>query len=254
MRKFLDIHYGEHEMQQLDLWLPEEESFDLFVYFHGGGIQSGCRKVDPSLPEYLTTRSVGLCSVEYRMFPEAKYPDFIRDCAASVAFIKEHIGEYGSCKRIFVGGSSAGGYLSLMLCFDKSWFAEVGVDPMDVAGYFHDAGQPTAHFNVLKYRGVDSRRIIVDESAPLYHIGIEPEYPPMRLTVSDKDMANRLEQTELVLSTLRHFGYDMEKVSMDLRHGTHCHYTYPKQRNDKGESLFGEMIYEFVAWVDSLKS
>ncbi|MEE0927996.1 MAG: hypothetical protein UIG59_02285, partial [Acutalibacteraceae bacterium] len=70
------------------------------------------------------------------------------------------------------------------------------------------------------------------------------------ITVSDKDMQNRLEQTELVLSTLRHFGYDMSKISLDLRHGTHCHYTYPDKRNAQGESLFGEMIYNFISSVN----
>lgn len=250
MRNFFDLPYGEDEMQKLDLWLPDEGDFDLYVNFHGGGIVSGDRKVDPSFPEYLTARGVALCSVEYRMYPNAKYPDFIRDCAKAVAFVKENISKYGNAKRIFVGGSSAGGYLSMMLCFDKSWLAEFGMKPMDIAGFFHDAGQPTAHFNVLKYSGIDSRRIIVDETAPLYHIGVDPEYPPMRFTVSDKDMQNRLEQTELVLSTLRHFGYDMSKISLDLRHGTHCHYTYPDKRNAQGESLFGEMIYNFISSVN----
>ena len=58
-----------------------------------------------------------------------------------------------------------------------------------------DAGQPTAHFNVLKYADVDPRRIIVDETAPLYYVGLESEYPPMRFVVSDNDMTNRYEQT-----------------------------------------------------------
>ena len=60
---------------------------------------------------------------------------------------------------------------------------------------------------MLKYSGEDSRRVIVDESAPLYHIGTQKEHSPMRFIVSDNDMENRLEQTELVLSTLKHFEY-----------------------------------------------
>ena len=247
MRKFFDLPYGEHEMQKVDIWLPDEGEFDLFIYLHGGGIESGNRKVDTSFAEYLATRGVGLASVEYRMYPTAKYPDFIEDSAAATAWIKSHIGEYGSCNRIFLGGSSAGGYLSMMLCFDRRWLNAVGMEPVDIAGYFHDAGQPTAHFNVLKYSGLDSRRIIVDDTAPLYHIGVDPEYSPMRFTVSDNDMVNRYEQTMLVLSTLKHFGYDMSKVSLDVRNGTHCHYTYPDKRTPEGESLLGAMVYDFIA-------
>ena len=247
MRKIFDLAYGQDEMQKLDLWLPDEGGFDLYIHLHGGGIVSGSRKVDPSFAEYLTSRGIGLCSVEYRMYPTAKYPDFIRDSAAATAYIKEHIGEYGECNRLFLGGSSAGGYLSMMLCFDKRWLGEVGMKPTDIAGYFHDAGQPTAHFNVLKYSGSDSRRVIIDDTAPLYHIGVDPEYSPMRFIVSDKDMKNRYEQTMLVLSTLNHFGYDESKISHVVMSGTHCKYTYPDQLNSKGESLFGEMIYDFIS-------
>ncbi len=66
------------------------------------------------------------------------------------------------------------------------------------------------------------RRIIVDESALLYHMGTQESYPPMRFIVSDNDMKNRLEQTKLVVGTMTHFGY--EKFDHIVMHGTH--YTY----------------------------
>lgn len=250
MRKYLDIPYGTDEMQKLDLWLPDAEEFDLYIHLHGGGFERGSRKVGPSFPEYLTKRGVGLASVEYRMYPDAKYPDFIEDAASAAAWVKNNMGGYGKCRRIFLGGSSAGGYLSMMLCFDKRWLQAVGMEPMDIAGFFHDAGQPTAHFNLLKYGGTDPRRIIVDETAPLYHIGADPQYPPMRFIVSDNDMKNRYEQTMLVLSTLKHFEYDQSRISLELRHGTHTHYTRPDMKTAEGESLYGEMIHSFILSVD----
>ena len=180
------------------------------------------------------------------MFPEARYPDFVEDSAAAVAWVKRHIGDYGTSRGIFVGGSSAGGYLSMMLCFDPRYYKAVGLAPEDIAGYIHDAGQPTAHFNVLKYGGVDPRRVIVDETAPLYHIGALPAYPPMHFIVSDGDMQNRYEQTMLVLSTLKHFGQDA--VSLSLMHGGHCAYCSPKKnvRNEKGEYALGAIIRDFI--------
>ena len=66
----------------------------------------------------------------------------------------------------------------MMLCFDKRYLQSVGLSNDDIAGYWHDAGQPTSHFNVLKYSGKDSRRVIVDETAPLYFIGLEEKYLP----------------------------------------------------------------------------
>ena len=210
--------------QHLDLYFPDATQFDLFVYFHGGGLKSG-HKADETaklIAPFLAEHGVAVASCNYRMYPDAKYPDFVRDAASAVHWLSQHVGDYGKCARIFVGGSSAGGYLSMMLCFDSKWYAEKGEFPVPVCGYFHDAGQPTCHFNVLRERGIDSRRVIIDDSAPLYHIGTAEEYPPMAFVVSDNDMKNRFEQTQLVLSTLRHFGYDQSKIFYHLMHGTHC--------------------------------
>ena len=215
MQKFKDISYGN---EKLDLYLPENKDFDLFVYFHGGGLERGDKANRPHIFEYLAACGVAVASVEYRKYPDAKYPDFIEDAAQSVAWLKKNISAYGNCKRIFVGGSSAGGYLSMMLCFDNRWLGEYGIDPMEIDGFIHDAGQPTKHYKVLKHQGIDNRRVIVDETAPLYHVGLAEKYPPMLFIVSDNDMENRLEQTQLMISTLRHFGHE---AFLKICHGKH---------------------------------
>jgi len=93
----------------------------------------------------------------------------------------------------------------------------------------------------------DSRRVIVDETCPLYYVGVEESYPPMRVIVSDNDMPNRYEQTMLLLSTLSHFGY--EGYDSIVMHGTHCEYCYKFDEN--GDSILGKMIYEFIQRVEN---
>jgi len=241
MREYKHIEYSDvcPKYNYLDLLLPEGECKAVFVYIHGGGLVVP-EPFDNVLPfmKVLCDRGIGVATIEYRGFPRHQYPDFIHDSAAAVAWVKEHIKEYVDCDKIFVGGSSAGGYLSMMLCFDKKYLGIYGISPMDIAGFIHDAGQPTAHFNVLKSRGLDSRRVIVDETSPMYHVGVDSEYPPMIFIVSDNDMENRYEQTQLVLSTMKHFGYDESKICYKLMHGGHCHYTYKPE--------FNEMVYDFV--------
>ena len=238
MQRIENVSYGN---EKLDLYLPENSEFDLFIYFHGGGMERGDKANRPHIFEHLVSRGVAVASVEYRKYPHAQYPDFIEDAAQSVAWLKENIAAYGNCKRFFVGGSSAGGYLSMMLCFDKRWLGKYGIDPMDTDGFFHDAGQPTKHYNVLKAQEIDSRRVIVDETAPLYHVGTAEKYPPMIFVVSDDDMENRLEQTKLMISTLKHFGHE---VPLKICHGKHCHYV--KQINEDGTSPLAQMILEFI--------
>ena len=205
---------------------------------HGGGITAGDKSSAKAVGEYVANHGIAFVSVNYRLYPDAKYPDFICDSAEAVAWVYENVGQYGKCEGIYIGGSSAGGYISMMLCFDDKYLAEYNLPKDVIKGYIHDAGQPTTHFNVLAERGIDSRRVIVDEAAPLFHIGKAESYPPMIFIVSDNDMKNRFEQTQLTISTLKHFGYDESKIYYRLMHGNHCHYSSKEQ--------FGEIICEFI--------
>lgn len=250
MKKTENLVYGsDPERQTLDAYLPEGDVSAVFVYFHGGGLEHGSKQAAARFAPYLADRGIALVSAEYRMYPNAKYPDFICDAARAVAWANDFMREKLNCNRLYVGGSSAGGYLSMMLCFDRRYLAGAGLDPSCVAGYFHDAGQPTAHFNVLKYAGIDPKRIIVDETAPLYFVGLEKSYPPMRFIVSDHDMKNRYEQTMLMLSTLSHFGY--QPVDHVVMHGKHCEYLGKTDEN--GDSLFGSMIFNFIQFTQTQK-
>lgn len=244
MRKITDLSYDCQKENLLDLYLPDNDSFDLFMYMHGGGLEGGNKSGEECICNYLAENGIAAVSIDYRMYPTAKYPDFIEDGAAAAAWLKAHIGEYGNCKRIFIGGSSAGGYLSMMLCFDGRWLGAHGLNASDFGGFVHDAGQPTKHFNVLRELGIDTRRVIIDDASPLYHIGESESYPPMLFIVSDNDMTNRYEQTMLTVSTLKHFGHGEDKVKLEVRNGTHCHYVGAVDQN--GKSVLGQLISDFI--------
>ena len=242
MKKLQNISYGEYSENLLDLYLPDSESFPVLVYFHGGGLEGGNKDEGFIFIDRLVEMGIAVASVEYRMYPSARYPDFIEDAARAVSWAFERIGDFGRCDGIYVGGTSAGGYISMMLCFDKRWLGKYSIDPTSIKAWIHDAGQPTAHFNVLRERGIDSRRIIVDDSAPLYHIGEAREYSPMLFIVSHEDMPCRYEQTMLTVSALKHFGHDSAELC--LMHGPHCNYL--QKRDGNGVSILGSIIGEYI--------
>ena len=244
MNLISNICYGKakHPEQYLDIYLPDKDSFKVFVYMHGGGIEAGDKSSMNEVGEYVASQGIAFVSINYRMYPQAVYPQFIFDSAEAVAWIHNNIGEYGNSEGIYIGGSSAGGYISMMLCFDSKYLAPYKIPECVIKGYIHDAGQPTTHFNVLRERGIDSRRVIVDEAAPLFHIGKAINYPPMMFIVSDNDMKNRYEQTQLTISTLKHFGYDERKIYYRLMRGTHCHYSETEE--------LGEIICEFIKEIE----
>ena len=243
MKVLTDVCYCEENQQYLDIYLPECRSFPVFVYFHGGGLERGDKARQTVLYQYLTDHGVAVVAPNYRMYPAAHYPDFLIDSAKAVAWTLDHIGEYGTATKIYVGGSSAGGYISQMLCFDESWLSPHGIKPSDITGFVHDAGQPTCHFNVLRERGLDTRRVMIDETSPLYHIDSTHSDSPMLIIVSDQDMENRYEQTILLVSTLKHFGHT-ENVTLKVMHGTHC--AYVRAVDEKGDSILGKLVLEFM--------
>lgn len=244
MEIYKNIQYREgYDECVLDLRIPDNDEFYTFVYFHGGGLTAG-GTYEPFL-DPLVKMGIATVSIQYRMYPEAKFPEYIEDSALSVKWTFDNINKYGKCKGIFVGGSSAGGYISQMLCFDTHYLRDVGVDPMSIMGYIHDAGQPTTHFNLLSAeRGVDRRRVIVDSAAPLFHVGVEEKYPPMLFIVSDNDISNRLSQTKLLVSTLADFGHKDDDVLLRIVHGSHCKYV--KEIYENGTSPMANMVAEYV--------
>lgn len=246
MRLLQNIPYSEtpDDVHVMDVYLPEKGNGSLFFYVHGGGLEFGDKTEFDTAARYLAEKGYAIASINYRMYPAAHYPDFLWDAAEAVHFVKEHLPEYGA-EKLYVGGSSAGGYVSMMLCFDPQYLAGFGMSNADIAGYFHDAGQPTAHFRVLKEKGMDGRRVIVDDTCALYHVGTQEDYPPMRFIVSDNDLQNRYEQTVLMLSTLNHFGF--RKADHQVMHGNHCAYIVAV--DEQGISIFGQMIEAFLQKV-----
>lgn len=224
--------------QMLDVYLPQGEFQKVFLFFHGGGLSGGDRGFQPFMG-YLREKGMAVVSAAYRLYPDARFPDYVEDAADAAAWVKENFPN----KRLYVGGSSAGGYLSMMLCFDESFLRRRGLRVSDIQGFVHDAGQPTTHFAVLQERGLDSRRIVVDKAAPMYHIRPNGEYPPMLFLVSEEDIPCRLEQTKLMLEAMAYLGCG-DCARLQVLPGLHV--SHDNAFDSQGESVFGKLILELT--------
>lgn len=246
MKIIRDIYYTaiQTPWQRLDLYLPEQETFPVFIYFHGGGFEGGDKSGYKFIPQ-LVNNGIAVISANYRLYPNAAFPDFIRDGAAAVAWACKHMPNYGNVTGFFVGGSSAGGYLTQMLCFDKKYLKMHKIDSDTLSGYIMDAGQPTVHFNILVERGLDRRRVVIDEAAPLYHISEGRSYAPMQIILADNDMKNRFEQTQLMISTLKHLGCKEDKIDYRVIPNSK-HHQYVNRLDENGHSEFAQTIFEFI--------
>ena len=172
------------ERCRLDVYHPKHiKHFPTVVWFHGGGLKAGNRKV----PEELREKGIAVVAVNYRLHPKVKSPAYIEDAAAAVAWTFRNIEKYGgSSKRIYVSGHSAGGYLTSMVGLDKRWLATHKIDPNAIAGLIPYSGHTITHFTVRKERGIDGKQPILDDMAPLFHV--RKDAPPLLLITGDREL------------------------------------------------------------------
>ncbi|MFT3902199.1 MAG: alpha/beta hydrolase fold domain-containing protein [Niabella sp.] len=168
----------------LDLYYPEGvKNFATIVWFHGGGITGGHR----DLPEPLKNKGYAIATVEYRLSPKVKAPAYIEDAAAAVAWVFQHIKQYGGSEQlIFLSGHSAGGYLASMVTLNKAYLEKYNIDANRVAALIPFSGQAITHFTVRQERGIGPLQPVIDSMAPLYFV--RKDAPPTILITGDREL------------------------------------------------------------------
>ena len=146
MRITKDIPYGPCGML-LDFYAPDQNGFDTLIWFHGGGFETGSRRDAEPLAESVTEMGLGFASVEYRMFPMAKYPDFLLDAAWATAFLQKHGQDYGCGGRFVISGQSAGAYITMMLALNGALLQNAGADESSILAYVSESSQQTTHYH-----------------------------------------------------------------------------------------------------------
>ncbi len=88
--------------------------FPILVWYHGGGWVVGNLESADGTARHLCVGSRSIVvSVDYRLSPEAKYPEPLDDCYAATLWASEHAEELGGVSGVVsVGGDSAGGNLA----------------------------------------------------------------------------------------------------------------------------------------------
>ena len=205
----------------VDLKVPTgQQGFSTLVWFHGGGLTGGSR----DFPQF-EGKGVALISAGYRFSPQVKCPVFIEDAAAAVAWTVKHIAEYGGDpKKVFVGGHSAGGYLTLMLGMDPRWLKPYELTPMSLAGLLPVSAQVTTHFHVKELLKIPGPSLlpVIDDFAPLHYSS--KDLPPICLITGDRriEFKSRVEENELLYITLKnleHPNVEFHELK-DLDHAT----------------------------------
>jgi acetyl esterase/lipase len=143
------LPYGPLPRQRFDVYVPgnsideadKATGSPLVIFIYGGSWDMGSRREYGFAGQALAARGFTVMVVDYRLYPEVRYPDFLRDCALAVAYGLSHARELGADpRRVFLYGHSAGAYNVAMLALDPRWLAAVGHSPDELAGWVGLAG------------------------------------------------------------------------------------------------------------------
>lgn len=118
-----------------------ESVIPTLVYYHGGGFVIGNLETHDSTCRRLANRSrCQVIAIDYRMAPEHPFPAPVDDAVAAFRHIRDNAAAFDtSAKRIAVGGDSAGGNLSAVVCQQT-----------------RSAGEQAPAFQMLIYPATDS--------------------------------------------------------------------------------------------------
>jgi acetyl esterase/lipase len=133
------IRYGNGARQSLDIWAPPGTDavsrLPVVIFFYGGGWHSGARGDYGFAARAFAEQGFIAVLPDYRLTPQSRWPDFLEDSAAAVAWTHANIARYGGDPdRIALAGHSAGGYNAAMLALDPKWLRAAGSDPSVIRG------------------------------------------------------------------------------------------------------------------------
>ena len=204
-----DVAYGPGDRQRFDVYVPGNSLDDsdkangspLVIFIYGGSWNMGSRRDYRFAGEALAAQGFTVMVVDYRLFPEVRYPDFLTDCARAVGYGLEHARELGADpRRVFLYGHSAGAYNVAMLALDPRWLRAVGHSPDELAGWLGLAGP----YNFLPI-GDPGVKLVFDwpntspDTQPIHHVDDLAKPLPAFIGVAAHDESVYPEQNSVPL-------------------------------------------------------
>jgi acetyl esterase/lipase len=135
-RRLNDVAYGQDSRQHLDVFSPKNaDNLPIVVFFYGGSWTTGRKSQYAFVGASLAARGYVTVIPDYRLYPQARFPQFIDDGASAVAWVQQHAREMGGdATRIVLMGHSAGAHLAAMLALNDAYLEGAGASPRSIVG------------------------------------------------------------------------------------------------------------------------
>jgi acetyl esterase/lipase len=208
-----DLPYQEgasaHARHRLDVYLPQgRKGFPVLLFWHGGAWKFGSKDMYGPMGRRFAAQGIALAVANYRLSPEVKHPEHVRDAARAVAWVARHAAEWGAdAKRLYVMGHSAGAHMATLLATDPRYLKEHGLAPERLAGVIGVSGPYVFAGNSLAdVFGTNPRER--RDAWPLSHVTDLPaaKLPSFLLLYAEQDYAGLPLAARALLGALERHG------------------------------------------------
>lgn len=170
-----------HEQQQLDVYAPADaHDAPVVVYAHRGEWARGDKSEVSFKPKLFNEHGIVLVSANYRLSDVARHPAQVEDVAAAVAWVREHIAEFGgSPERLVLMGHSAGCHIASLVGLDPRPLAKFGLGPEALravvcwSGGAYDLAAKLAEGGMYQpyiEKNFGTERAGLDDASPIQHV------------------------------------------------------------------------------------
>ena len=132
----INLAYGADPRQKLDVYMPRNAlNRPVVIFWYGGSWQEGSKSNYRFVGTALARLGFVAVLPDYRLYPQVVFPLFDEDGARAVAWVEQHIEEFGGdSKRIVLMGHSAGGHTAAFLALDHAFLERFGAQSADIVG------------------------------------------------------------------------------------------------------------------------
>lgn len=121
----LDVDYGSHPRQKLDVFFAQGRSRGSILYFHPGYWQSRDKSTFRFLAKTFVTIGYDFILANYPLCPDVRLDELVDHVAETVPFSLSYLANAGSAHGgLIVAGHSAGGHLAVEMAL-RTWPATV---------------------------------------------------------------------------------------------------------------------------------
>jgi acetyl esterase/lipase len=132
----VNLAYGTDPRQKLDVYVPRlAMNRPVVIFWYGGSWQEGSKSDYRFVGTALAKLGFVAVLPDYRLYPQVVFPLFDEDGAHAVAWVEQHIREFGGDpQRIVLMGHSAGGHTAAFLALNHAFLQHFGANPSNIVG------------------------------------------------------------------------------------------------------------------------